>query len=155
MRLIIWISTPQQLAVGLPQGFPLSPFLYNVYTKGLVHLNSNGLSRVLTLADDGLIYKTASDIDTADTTVQEHQEKVSRWCQETEFKISSGKAQALWCTLNNKSSRTSNASSLLQWKSHRTHEQSQIPRDPLRQNADVQDAGRINKTQAQKKNCPR
>ena len=32
------------------------------------------------------------------------------------------------------SSRTSNASSLLQWRSHRTHEQSQIPRDPLRQN---------------------
>ena len=39
------------------------------------------------------------------------------------------------------SSRTSNASSLLQWRSHRTHGQSQIPRDPLRQNADVQDAG--------------
>ena len=49
------------------------------------------------------------------------------------------------------SSRTSNASSLLQWRSHRTHEQSQIPRDPLRQNAYVQDAGRINKTQVQKR----
>ena len=49
------------------------------------------------------------------------------------------------------SSRTSNASGLLQWRSHRTHEQSQIPRDPLRQNAYVQDAGRINKTQVQER----
>ena len=49
------------------------------------------------------------------------------------------------------SSRTSNASSLLQWRSHRTHEQSQIPRDPLRQNADAQDAVRINKTQVQER----
>ena len=38
----------------------------------------------------------------------------------------------------------------LQWKS-RTHKQSQIPRDPLRRNADGQDAGRINKTQVQER----
>ena len=44
------------------------------------------------------------------------------------------------------SSRTCNASSLLQWRSHRTHEQTQIPRDPLRQNVDVQHACRIKKT---------
>ena len=77
MRLGNWTSTPQQLTMGLPQGSPLSPVLYNVYTKGLADLNSNGLSRVLTLADDGLIYKTASDISTAVTAVQEQLEKVS------------------------------------------------------------------------------
>ena len=49
-----------KLTIGLSQGFPLSPVLYNVYTKGLADLNSNGYSQVLTLADDGLIYKTAS-----------------------------------------------------------------------------------------------
>ena len=70
--------------MGLPQGSPLSPVLYNVYTKGLADLNSNGFSQVLTLADDGLIYKTASDISTAVTVVQEQLEKVSHWCQETE-----------------------------------------------------------------------
>ena len=55
----------------------MSLVLYNVYTKGLVDLNSNGLRRVLTLADDGLIYKTASDTHTAVTAVQEQLEKVS------------------------------------------------------------------------------
>ena len=102
MRLGNWISTPQQLTMGLPQGSRLSPVLYNVYTKGLADLNNNGLSRVLTLADDGLIYKTASDISTAVTAVQEQPEKVSHWCQETESEINPIKAQALWCTLNNK-----------------------------------------------------
>ena len=76
MRLGNWISKPQQLTMGLPQGSLLSPVLYNVYTKGLADLNSNGLSRVLTIADKGLIYKTASDISTAVTAVQEQLEKV-------------------------------------------------------------------------------
>ena len=88
--------------MGLPQGSSLSPVLYNVYTKGLADLNSNGLSWVLTLADDGLIYKTASDNSTAVTAVQEQMEKVSHGCQETESQINPGKAQALWCTLNSK-----------------------------------------------------
>ena len=88
--------------MGLPQGFPLSPVLYNVYTKGLADLNGSGLSWILTLADGGFIYKTASDINTAVNAVQEQLEKVSHWCQETESEINPSKAQALWCALNNK-----------------------------------------------------
>ena len=130
MRLGNWISTPQQLTMGLPQGSPLSPVLYNVYTKGLADLNSNGLSRVLTLADDELIYKTASDISTAVTAVQEQLENVSHWCQET---VRNQPKQGASPVVHpqQQSSRTSNASSILQWRRHRTHEQSQIPRDPL------------------------
>ena len=80
----------------------MSPVLYNVYTKALADLNSNGLSQVPTLVDNGLIYKTASDIHTVVTTVQKQWEKVLHWCQETESEINSSKAQALWCILNNK-----------------------------------------------------
>ena len=57
---------------------------------------------MLTLADDGLIYKTASDINTAVTAVQEQLEKLSHWCQKTESEINPSKSQAPWCTLNNK-----------------------------------------------------
>ena len=41
--------------MGLPP--PLSSVLYSVYTKGLADLNSNGLSRVLTLRMTGLTTK--------------------------------------------------------------------------------------------------
>ena len=40
-----WISRPQRLNMGLQQGTPLSPVLYNDYTKGLADLNSNGLTK--------------------------------------------------------------------------------------------------------------
>ena len=46
--------------------------------------------------------QNSSDISTAVTAVQEQLEKVSHWCQETESEINPSKAQALWCTLNNK-----------------------------------------------------
>ena len=94
----------QQLRMGLPQApsQALSIVLCNVCTKGLADLKSNGLSRVLTLADDGLFYKTASDTHAAVTAVQERLEQVSQKYQETESEISPSKAQALWCTLSNK-----------------------------------------------------
>ena len=98
MLLANWFSMPKQLTMGLPPHPPppnLSPVLYNVYTKGLADLNSNGLSRVLTLADDGLIYKTANDTHTAVTAVQDQLGKVSQWRQETESEINPSKAQAL------------------------------------------------------------
>ena len=46
-----------QLTMGIPQGSSLSPVFCNVYTKSLADLNQNGLSKILILADDGLIYK--------------------------------------------------------------------------------------------------
>ena len=57
---------------------------------------------MLTLADEGLIYKTASNIHTAVAAVQKQLEKESHWCQKTESEISPRKAKAMWCTLNNK-----------------------------------------------------
>ena len=42
VRLGNWISTPQQLTVGLPQGSRVSPVVYNVNTKELAGLNSKG-----------------------------------------------------------------------------------------------------------------
>ena len=45
-----------------------------IYTKGLVDLNSNGL----TLADNGLIYRTAKDTHTAVTAIHKQLGKASQ-----------------------------------------------------------------------------
>ena len=102
LRLGDWSSDTQTLTMGLPQGSPLSPVLYNVYTKGLADLEASGPARVLTLADDGLIYKTAKDSQDAVEAVQEQLDNTAQWCQETGSAINPAKAQALWCTLDNK-----------------------------------------------------
>ena len=102
MRMGNWSSPTRQLTMGLPQGSPLSPVLFNVYTKGLADLNENGLAKVLTLADDGLIYKTSRDQSEAVQDVQSQLEKASEWCNMTGSFINPEKAQMLLCTLDNK-----------------------------------------------------
>ena len=52
-----WVSTPTVISPGLPQGSPLSPVLFNVYT---VHITSNqitGAGRTMSYADDILVYR--------------------------------------------------------------------------------------------------
>ena len=132
----------------------MPPILYNAYTKGLADLNSNGLSRVLTLAEVWLIYKTASDSHTAVTAVQGQQEKnVSMVLRDRVLNEDKQGASPV-AHPQQQSSTASNASSFLQ-RSHRKHEQSQTPRDPFRQNADVQNAGRTkqNKKKTKKLSC--
>ena len=80
---------------GALQGFPLSLVLYSVSTKGLVNLNSNGLSFVLALADDGLFYKTTSDSHTAVTAVSKQLQKILQWCKETGSEINPSKVQVV------------------------------------------------------------
>ena len=45
----------------VPQGSPLVPVFFNVYSKGLLDLSSNGLTCIHTLAGNNLNYKTARD----------------------------------------------------------------------------------------------
>ena len=102
LRLGDWSSASLKLTMGLPQGSPLSPVLCNIYTKGLADLDQRGPARVLTLADDGLIFKTTKDEQQAIEAVQEQLDNAAQWCQETGSSINPAKAQALWCTLDNK-----------------------------------------------------
>ena len=47
-------------------------------TKGLADLNLNGPCKILTLADDGLIYKTSKDSQEAAETLQQELDSVSK-----------------------------------------------------------------------------
>ena len=78
-----------------------SQVLYNVYTKGLVDLNSNGLSRVLLLRTTGLSTKQPV------TSTQQSPPSRSSWkrCHvgaKRQSEINPNNTQDLWCTLNNK-----------------------------------------------------
>ena len=107
---------------------------------------------MVTLTDNGLIYKTASGISTAVTAVQEQLEKVSHWCQETESEINPSKAQALWCTLNNKAvGQAMPAVSFNGEAIKRTNSLRYLGIHFDRMLIYVQDAGRINKTQVQER----
>ena len=124
----------------LPSPVP-SPLQY--LQNGTGDLKSNGLSQVLTLADDGLTYKTASDTYTEVTAVQEQLEKKSvTMVLGDRVRNQSKHSASTVMHPHQQSNRTINASSLLQWRSHITQEQSQIPAVPLWHNADLPDAGR-------------
>ena len=77
----------QRLTMGFPQGFLVSPVLFNVYDKKLADLNGNGLARAYTLAQVGCDYEAARDTQKAATAVQEQLDKVSEWCKETGLEI--------------------------------------------------------------------
>ena len=96
LRLGDWVSSPKQLTMGLPQGSPLSPVLYNVYTKGLADLHHNHISKVLPFADDGMLYKTGKDSQEVAERVQAQLNNAAQWCQETSSCINPKKAKALW-----------------------------------------------------------
>ena len=89
--------------MGLPQGSPLSPVFFNVYTKGLADLNQNGPSEILTQADDRLIniYKS-KDFQEVAEVVQQQLDSVSKWCHHTRSLLNPDMAQTLWCTPDNR-----------------------------------------------------
>ena len=53
------------------QGSQMLPVLFNVYTKRLADLNQTGPSKILTLADDGLIYIISKDCQEAAEAVSQ------------------------------------------------------------------------------------
>ena len=104
---------------------PLSPVLFNVCTKGLADP-----TKLPTLVDDGLIYKTSKNSQKASEAVQQQLDSVSQWCHDTRSLISPGKAQTLvhaW----QQSSRQTSASSHIWWSSGWPNKPSNIPLDPL------------------------
>ena len=72
-------------------------------THFVVKRHIYGLTPILFFSDDGLIFCTTKDIRLGASLVQQQPDTVSKWCQETHSNLNPSKAQALWCTFNDKS----------------------------------------------------
>ena len=100
LRLGTWTSDPVTITPGLPQGSPLSPVLYNIYTARVAAI-SVPKGRTLTFADDVLVYVSGKDKDVMTDTMHTVLADVEHWCEESNSIINPAKAAVLWCSLDN------------------------------------------------------
>ena len=96
-----WRSEWTTISTGLPQGSPLSPVLFNIYTRDLAHLD-NPVVRIRTFADDILVSAKGDCRDQLQARVQSALSSIMKQCEEDGCEINGDKAAALFCTLNNK-----------------------------------------------------
>ena len=101
LRLGRWSSETTVITPGLPQGSTISPVLFNVYTLGITSNQMEGPGRVLSFADDILVYRHGKDRRAIANSMQEELERIGNWCQENNGHIHPDKACVLWCSLNN------------------------------------------------------
>ena len=101
LRIGSWTSQPTEITPGLPQGSALSPVLFNVYTLGITSNQMEGPGRVLSFADDVLVYRQGTNRQRTATSVQEELDRLGVWCNEHNGKLHPDKACVLWCTLDN------------------------------------------------------
>ena len=83
-------------------------------------------------------------------TVQQQLDSVSNWCHNTGSLISPDKAQTFWCKQSSRQTN-GNASSHIWWSCGWTNKSSEIPWDPIWQNADLQKTCWNNSTEVQER----
>ena len=127
-----WSSAPQQHTMGLPQGSLLSLVHCNVCILRSTwpsRSEQNRLSKVLTLADDGFIYKTLR----GQPNSMQQLDNIFQWCQWISHQSKQGTHTVVhsW----QQSSRQSDDSSHVWW-TYSQMDKCEIPWDSLQQNAD-------------------
>ena len=75
--------------------------LFNVYTVGITSNQLEGPGKVLSFADDILVYRHGRDRQIMADSVQEELDRIGQWCETHNGKLHPGKACVLWCSLNN------------------------------------------------------
>ena len=69
---------------------------------GITSNQLEGPGRVLSFADDVLVYRQGKDRQTTAAEVQLELDRIGTWCEQKNAKIHPDKASVLWCSLNNR-----------------------------------------------------
>ncbi len=96
-----WRSEWTTIHTGLPQGSPLSPVLFNIYTLDLARLDSSS-ARVRTFADDVLVSISGKSKEELLNRMSPALDRIKLQCDLDGDEINGDKAAALFCTLNNR-----------------------------------------------------
>ena len=90
------LSTPIPMALGVPQGSVLGPFLYALFTADVPQHDSTVLS---TFADDTAILSRHAHINEAIRNLQTHLLSIEEWSRQWRLKINESKSKHVTFTL--------------------------------------------------------
>ncbi len=76
-------SNPCPIEAGLPQGSPLSPTLFNIYTADIP------TTQLAQFADNTAIFTSSCTLTYSSTKIQEHLNKIEEWAKKMENKTKS------------------------------------------------------------------
>jgi len=85
-------SSERQFLYGLPQGSPISPILFNIYTKNIKSVIKNNISQ---FADDIMIWTINNDIEIAAQELNNKLYKLDRWAKQLNLTFSPEKCRVI------------------------------------------------------------
>jgi len=97
-----WASEPTIIRPGLPQGSPLSPVLFNIYTVRITREQIVGSGKTLSYADDVLVYRQGKDRERIAHDLQTELDRIGSWCVEAGAMVNPTKVAVTWFSLNNR-----------------------------------------------------
>jgi hypothetical protein len=100
LRCCSWSSEPMIICPGLPQGSPLSPVLFNMYTVAITDQQWDGRGRTLSFADDILVYRQDSQRQEIAKSIQSELNRLSSSCVDPNTIVNPTNASVTWFSLN-------------------------------------------------------
>lgn len=85
---------PKEISTGLAQGSPLSPILFNIYTRG-IHDKFQGRVKIIQYADDFTLFIEGVDVNEMVGEINLALSDISTWFGELNFTISARKSAAM------------------------------------------------------------
>lgn len=96
------LSSKRPIRAGVPQGSPLSPALYNIYSADMPKTNKTQLYQY---ADDTAVITTAQNQNSVASNIQTHLKLIEYWCKKWKVEINADKTQAIIFTNKRKPPR--------------------------------------------------